>query len=452
LYKHAPSGTLVLPPFLSDCNKADIMRNFKVLLLLTVLGTLALLAPTVRCQPCPFTDTIQGVRFDTPHQTSCPGSGTPLRPFIDVQNACARKATVYPPTSSPGPLGCRNERGTTWRWEVKVNDGPSRFLCQNIVPTDTEEPVLTLRPRFNRTDVECGGALPDVIPNIEVTDNCSPPPTPFMVGNPVIERFRDCRENKRNGRATRTFSAEDRCGNRADPITQVTFFVDTTPPRFTGTLPPVNVPCTDLDSLPTTNPPTYTDPCWPNNALTLTSSDAPDPGQCRVVRTWNVTDPCQNYATTTQILRLTNTVPPRIDVKRDAFCLWPANSRFFCVNLSPTDNAELSRLVTFSDDCPGVSSVRVRNCEVDECRDPPCTTGDPDDDDDGDAEKCFFNNNRFCLEVEAGNNRESRTYRLRMEVTDHCGNFRRFDLVFVVPFNPPGPQHQPCFPGTHNRP
>ncbi len=117
---------------------------------------------------------------------------------------------------------------------------------------------------------------------------------------------------------TRTYTVTDVCGN-SSTVVQIFNIGDNTPPVVTGTIPASTLAgCSPADAIPVSTVAelealgvAIADVCTPDASLVVTSSDAVA-GTCPAVvtRTYTIADACDNRATVTQVITVSDLIAP----------------------------------------------------------------------------------------------------------------------------------------------
>jgi hypothetical protein len=197
---------------------------------------------------------------------------------------------------------------------------PNRTTAKNLyravddcgratVVTQTINVFDNIAPSFNNcpadVTIDCDQPVPAVATNISATDNCTSAVTITYLGE--VPSGNAC-----NRLLTRTWEAEDECGNRSQCV-QVISIVDDEGPVLNGT-PSANitVPC---DNIPAPATVTATDNC--DTLVTVNYSQTTIAGNCAgnytIRRTWSAADDCQNTTTFVQTIAVIDTVGPVFD-------------------------------------------------------------------------------------------------------------------------------------------
>jgi len=248
---------------------------------------------------------------------------------ITATDNCSGLVAVAFAGEAPAGQGCSSGIVRTWLAEDECGN---RSTCtQTITITDTQAPVLVGTPAATIT-VQCDN-VPDAA-TVTATDNCDANVTvnytqTIIAGN--------CTGNYT---ITRTWTAEDACGNDAS-FTQTVNVVDTTAPVFDAFPIYISAPCDATTPLPTA-----TDNC--SDVTVTIFSDVLNSGGCLgvITRTYRATDACGNYAELIQFITLTDEVAPTLNNV-------PAEATLQCdeVNLGSNGNYLGIAPVTASDNC-----------------------------------------------------------------------------------------------------
>ncbi len=186
---------------------------------------------------------------------------------------------------------------------------------------DTVAPVLMGIPAD--TTVNCSAAVPPPAA-VTATDQCLPDAliTISFQENSTQTSSGACTDYTYS--ITRTWTASDTCGNSTS-ATQVIWVQDTTPPSFT---PPQDTllscgAATDTSVTGYLLPTDITDNC--GNAFTIAYSDNTIAQGCLpnydIIRTWTVTDVCNNSSSLDQIIMVRDTIPPTYTPPADTLYL-----------------------------------------------------------------------------------------------------------------------------------
>ena len=197
---------------------------------------------------------------------------------------------------------CGNTGVITRTWKVADSNGVETTCDQKITIVDTTKPTIGA-PGSNAT-IEC--------PN---TPQFTPPTANDSCGDAhVIEEPESRQEGSCPGSysLTKTWHAEDDCGNKSDSVSQTIRVVDTTAPTITDAGASGTIEC---PSQPVFTPPTATDSC--GSARVIEDSDVTLPGSCgntySRTKTWHAEDECGNSSgSKSQTITVVDTTPPSI--------------------------------------------------------------------------------------------------------------------------------------------
>jgi len=199
----------------------------------------------------------------------------------------------------------------TWSSVDKCGNVADPFT-QVITVQDTQKPVLINKPEPALT-LECSFTLDTSTAALgapSAEDVCPGSPSVSLSENTVLS---SCGLPT----ITRTWSSVDKCGNVADPFTQVSTVVDTTPPTFVSEPASITVECVYNQDLSSANPvigaATGADTC--DHSPVVSQSDVVATSACglqTITRTWSITDKCGNVVTTpyVQTIAQQDTLPP----------------------------------------------------------------------------------------------------------------------------------------------
>jgi hypothetical protein len=233
--------------------------------------------------------------------------------------------------------------------------GNEAMESQTIIVRDLTAPVFSANNEDEFT-YECGTEVPVVQPT--ATDNC---------GN-VSYTFEDSEPSGQacNQSITRTWTAEDECGNESQFV-QTIILVDTTAPVVTGDVE-VSRPCDDNSG----NYITVVETC---SAYTVTKTDVYVSGGCAgtIIRTYVATDACGNAsAPFTQFINLTDEVAPSASPANGSINV-DCNATIPSFNPQFTDNCDDDLTIvalpdsTIDGDCPSERTIIRRVRATDSC-------------------------------------------------------------------------------------
>ncbi|MFN0015997.1 MAG: HYR domain-containing protein [Saprospiraceae bacterium] len=182
-------------------------------------------------------------------------------------------------------------------WVATDVCGNSTAATQTITVVDTGSPVFVSVPA--PITIQCDQSPPP-LGNPVATDACD-----NFVHITFLGQIRTDGNCLHNYTLTRTWVADDLCGNTAT-ASQVITILDSTAPNFTNAPADVTVDCSNI---PSVGVPTATDNC---TAPTITYiGETQGPGNCStgyiLTRTWTASDICGNTNTHTQTITVTGT-------------------------------------------------------------------------------------------------------------------------------------------------
>ena len=182
--------------------------------------------------------------------------------------------------------------------------GRASVASQQVIVNDTTAPVFSNCPES--FTMECSDPAAPVAEGLEATDNCS--------GDVIITYLGEVAEGGPcYSTLTRTWSATDLCGNRADCV-QVITIVDTTAPVLNN-LPESEI-TVECDAVPAAAGVTIADNCDQNPTLVYNEEriDGNCPSNYTLIRTWYGYDQCENSTVTyQQTITVQDTTAPTFD-------------------------------------------------------------------------------------------------------------------------------------------
>jgi hypothetical protein len=216
----------------------------------------------------------------------------------------------------------------TWTAEDECNNSSS--CIQMITVQDTTPPVITCP---SDVAVECDESTdPSNTGYASAVDNCDSSPNITYT------------DSRNYGVITRTWKAEDNCGNYSTCQQTITIN-DTTDPIITCPQN-VTVECDESIDPSNTGTATATDNCDTN--VTITYTDSETPGSCLqekvITRTWRAEDDNGNFAECQQTITVEDTIPPVITCPGDLTFECDAVGGFGTA--TATDNCDPSPSVT----------------------------------------------------------------------------------------------------------
>ena len=182
--------------------------------------------------------------------------------------------------------------------------GNTDTLIQSVNLIDTEAPVFTFIPQD--TTMSCDNDYTvGSLGAAEAVDNCDSDVE--IAYTDSIDYINGCAGT---AEVTRTWTAEDECGN-VKTVLQLITLTDSTSPEFVEELPlDMTVAC---DDIPLAVILTAEDNCDPEVSLTFTETQDDDdlcPSDYVITRVWNLVDCAGNQNSHTQVLTVVDTVAP----------------------------------------------------------------------------------------------------------------------------------------------
>lgn len=285
-----------------------------------------------------------------PTVTSCPANTTVECPTVPsfgtpvFADTCDTNLTVTS-VDEVLPATCPAIRVVRRTWTAK-DDCNNQVTCsQTITVQDTTAP--TIGSAGADATIQCP-TVPTFTPPT-ATDACDTTPTIVEVSD--VTTPGTCPGTYRR---TKTWKAQDDCGNMSGTVSQTIMVVDTTAPTISALPGPTTIQCPAVPSFAT---PTASDAC--DASVALTFNDVTTPGSCpgtsSVTRTWTATDDCGNSATATQTINvIDNTAPVLAGV--------PASITIECGTAIP-----LAPTVTATDSCDSTVPVRFNQTSMGSC-------------------------------------------------------------------------------------
>lgn len=228
-----------------------------------------------------------------------------------------------------GPYPVVSPNQCSWHTDVtfRATDdcGNTSSVILRFEVRDTTAPLLTIaQPNIT---VYCPDDAPSSPPPPALTDNCDPAPTVAFVRQTIADPVPACLGNYT---VRFTWTATDQCGNTRTAI-QNYIVRDTTGPVFTQVPAEKTFRC-DTFVLPAAPVAginiAASDECSPIQSITtrVTSGKNPDPTACshynyEITRIFTATDGCGNTRTATQLLRVTDNLPPVFSGQADTTLL-----------------------------------------------------------------------------------------------------------------------------------
>src|ERR1043166_4327906 len=241
-------------------------------------------------------------------------------------------------TDTAGTANCTGKQSISRTWTAEDNCGNKSTCTQLIDFKDTVAPVITCPANIT---LECTVAATTNNTGVATaTDECS--------GVKSIS-FADtvgATTCPGKGVITRTWTAEDNCGNKST-CTQMIDFKDTVAPIISCPAD-ITLECTVAATTNNTGSATATDECSGMKSISFvdTLGTANCTGKQSISRTWTAEDNCGNKSTCTQLIDFKDTVAPVITC--------PGNITLEC-NLAATTNN--TGTATATDECSGVKAI-----------------------------------------------------------------------------------------------
>jgi hypothetical protein len=272
-------------------------------------------------------------------------------PGADATIECTDTPQFTPPTASDScggasviedsdvktPGDCPNAYTETKTWHAEDGCGnKSDPVSQTIKVVDTTKPTIG-QPGANAT-IECPNT-PQFTPPT-ATDNCGDARVIEDSDNTVPGSCPNTYSR------TKTWHAEDACGNKSATVSQTITVEDKTPPTISEAGSNGTIECPNQ---PVFTPPTASDSC--GNAHVIEDSDVTTPGSCANTysrtKTWHAEDDCGNRSgSKSQTIAVVDTTAPVIGEAG-------ANKTIYC----PT--APVFTPPTASDSCGAATVVEV---------------------------------------------------------------------------------------------
>lgn len=198
------------------------------------------------------------------------------------------------------PGVCQHEYLILYTWVATDGCNNSSMVQRTRYVRDIYAPAF-IDPPLDIT-IHCHAPVPPV-DTVEAIDNCSDQVWFTFTEGLTGGSYCDIQIR------TRTWTAEDMCGNRSTH-TQTITRLDTGPPVFSSFPDTLYASCGQIPPFT----PEVTDDCAINVQVNLSSSIIPGncPGNHILHRTWTAVDDCGNSTSTSQVVIVTDTVPPAI--------------------------------------------------------------------------------------------------------------------------------------------
>lgn len=236
-----------------------------------------------------FTDSTPPVLVGVPVNYNATCGVAPTVPTVSATDNCDNNVTV---TMTENIVSASCPIQMTRTWLAVDNCGNQISATQTIYINDTVNPVLVNVPA--NAEVNC-----DEIPaaaNVTATDNC---------GTANVE-FTETSTEGCPYTITRTWVAEDACGNMAS-ATQILTVVDNEDPTLVGVPASVQAQCGVAPAVPTV---TANDNCDTDVMVEYSQQIISESCPIHIIRTWTATDNCNNVSTASQTIYIHDTIDP----------------------------------------------------------------------------------------------------------------------------------------------
>ena len=278
-------------------------------------------------------DTTPPVAMDAPEDMTVACDMIPPAPEVTFEDACSTVSVTYEEITGEG---CPYTITRTWTATDGCNN--TSTVQQTLTVVDEEAPLLIGVP--DDVVIGCGEEPAPAV--VIALDNCDPN---VSVSLNATTEDGDC-----GVVLTRTWSAEDNCGNLVT-ATQVVSFEDVAPPVFEALEAEVTLSCGD--DLPEPGA-SASDAC---SEVTITHADEEIPGDCpgtaTVVRTYVATDACGNQAELVQTFLFEDNTPPVFDNQPEDLVLTCGDPLPEPDELTASDNCDPAVEVVFTSTLPG---------------------------------------------------------------------------------------------------
>ncbi|WP_321288847.1 HYR domain-containing protein [uncultured Sunxiuqinia sp.] len=273
-------------------------------------------------------------------------------------------ATFFSDSSDPGCSGT-----ITRTYQITDECGNSANITQEILVEDSIAPVLSGIPA--NTNASCSNIPTAATPT--ATDNCDSSPAVTLVETSTKTSDGSCTDFSYV--LTRTWIAEDACGNSSSASQTITV-QDATNPSITA---PANITidCSDSQDTSFTGSPAINDNCDSTPSISVSDevSFLGCASEASIIRTFTVTDACGNSATAKQYITVADNTPPTWDSFPSDFSVACPDSIPDTATLTATDNCGTATVEIISDSFLGLegqpgfcpSGVQTVYRATDEC-------------------------------------------------------------------------------------
>ncbi|WP_222614436.1 gliding motility-associated C-terminal domain-containing protein [Chitinophaga cymbidii] len=290
--------------------------------------------------------------MSTPADVTVECNAIPAQPDLTATDNCTPSGNISIVKNERReniPGACVNNYRLIRTWTATDLCGNETTVQQVITVRDITAPTFTQSVPADAT-VECS-AIP-VMPDLQVTDNCTPSNRVTVVKTERREDIPGACVN--NYRLIRTWTATDECSNTRT-VQQVLTVVDRTPPAFTVATPAnAIVECSAIPAQPDL---AARDNCT-TSPISIVKAERREniPGACmnnyRLIRTWTATDECGNSAVVTQVLTVVDRTAPTFSMPV------PADVTVEC------DAIPAQPDLTATDNCSAVNSINIVKNEI----------------------------------------------------------------------------------------
>lgn len=187
-----------------------------------------------------------------------------------------------------------------------VSDGINepQTCVTDVIVADTTGPVLEGAPEEEELTLECDQEIPEP-PQVTAVDDCD--------SGEILVEFDETEEGDECLRTlTRTWTAEDACGNTST-ATQIITIADTTAPEI-SIEQDLEIVIECVQDIPEVATATVTDNCDAEIEATFEEVDDEETCPRTITRTWTAVDACDNSASLTQTILVDDTTPPVIEL------------------------------------------------------------------------------------------------------------------------------------------
>jgi len=259
---------------------------------------------------CPSDVTVECMASIDPADTGEPWVGDDCTDMEDIE------ITFVDESSTLGD--CTTLVTRTW---TATDDCGNFTTCEQLITqTDATPPIITCPAD---TTIDCDASADVAITGIATaTDDCS------TIDNITFQDQTDVL-NSCETQITRTWIAEDACGNQATCV-QIIILRDLTNPAISCPAD-ADLECGDSTDPNNTGYPTGTDNCDPELEFAF-EDEVISINTCEIIinRTWTAVDNCSNFVTCMQVLKITDSTAPMVSC--------PANITIECTDSTDPDN------------------------------------------------------------------------------------------------------------------